>query len=762
MRKLIVTRGLPGSGKSTALKALNLDTITLSPDVFRLLISGPVMGQDGRFHVNQSTNQVVWPMMMNILDQRMARGETVVVDATHLTSADFKPYIDKARIHRYEVGCLDIDVPFHIALSRNNSRKDWTRVPDFRMMEMNELYRDNQVPESIVKLHNEDIPKFLEAKVLNLDKCKRVVHVGDLQGCVTVLKDLIEKLGGIQESDHWIFVGDALDRGIENGELIKFLMEDVINRPNVDFLWGNHEDHLHRYAVGLESVSREFQLKTLPQLKRAGITPEIADKFMNKVKDYVYYTRNDDMVMVNHAGLSGLPTPAWMLSTRQCAHGVGYYEEPIDHMWDTNTEKNGFIQVHGHRNSFGLPVNAGKRSFNLEGAVEFGGNLRAVVLDDLGWTPIMVRNPIISSFRERLHKKGTLTPAWMAEGTENETYMPEELWNAMQAHSEVREKPMGDFPHISSLNFSKKVFFDKSWDDIVVKARGLFVDTTTQPHVGIVARSGDKFFNVGEREETQIDVLAENLSYPIVGWIKENGFLGISGYDKKTDSLFLASKSTSEGDFANIVKEIVLDNLGSVENQERFKRKLRDLECSAIFEIIDPIRDPHITKYEKEGLVLLNVLQRSANLRQLPYEQLVEFAKEFDFPVKQKGVMLPNAIALKKWHERVSRDMSKEFEGYVMEDAKGFNFKVKLPWYSYWKWMRGVKDVILKERTGGRVLNDDRLVHRATVSGLDFTIDQAKEFVSWCREQPDDVLIKDIIQIREIYNVEDKPVPGLK
>lgn len=47
MRTLILTRGLPGSGKSTAIKKLGLENYTLSPDNFHLMLASPVALPDG-------------------------------------------------------------------------------------------------------------------------------------------------------------------------------------------------------------------------------------------------------------------------------------------------------------------------------------------------------------------------------------------------------------------------------------------------------------------------------------------------------------------------------------------------------------------------------------------------------------------------------------------------------------------------------------------------------------------------------------------
>ena len=114
----------------------------------------------------------------------------------------------------------------------------------------------------------------------------------------------------------------------------------------------------------------------------------------------------------------------------------------------------------------------------------------------------------------------------------------------------VREKHLAN--GISSFNFSNKCFFDKAWDSINVKARGLFV-TDNQ----VVARSYNKFFNIGERPETEMSSLRENLIFPVCAYIKSNGFLAIISADPTEDGkLFIASKSTNEGDFAGYIRDV--------------------------------------------------------------------------------------------------------------------------------------------------------------------------------------------------------------
>lgn len=70
--------------------------------------------------------------------------------------------------------------------------------------------------------------------------------------------------------------------------------------------------------------------------------------------------------------------------------------------------------------------------------------------------------------------------------------------------------------------------------------------------------------------------------------------------------LFIASKSTNEGDFAGYIRD-VLDKTLTTAQQAEFAEYLRKNNCTAVFECIDPIHDPHIVEYTHAHLVLLDL-----------------------------------------------------------------------------------------------------------------------------------------------------------
>lgn len=253
----------------------------------------------------------------------------------------------------------------------------------------------------------------------------------------------------------------------------------------------------------------------------------------------------------------------------------------------------------------------------------------------------------------------------------------------------VREKALCGNVH--SFNYSNKAFFEGVWNDVTTRARGLFCDVDTET---VVARSFDKFFAVGERSETQLEVLKDTLKFPVAAYRKENGFLGICSYrEGEYNDLFVASKSTNEGDFAILFRSI-LDHIMPAEKQWVFAQTLRSMNCSAVFEVIDPVNDPHMVKYDKANIILLALIRNDYEYHPYSFWMVQEVAKIYNLDCKQLVKVIGN------WEEFVEFYKSaldeKYIEGYVFEDNSGYMLKLKTNWYKYWKRMRSVLQALIK------------------------------------------------------------------
>jgi len=123
--KLIITVGLPGSGKSTYLARLGVNAIS-SDEIRRLIIDDP--------H-DQTIQRRVFAAMRYLVRQRIAAGRPeTFVDATHLTPWERRPYVKMAERYGCRLEALHFDVPLEICIERNRQREPMVPEEAIRKM----------------------------------------------------------------------------------------------------------------------------------------------------------------------------------------------------------------------------------------------------------------------------------------------------------------------------------------------------------------------------------------------------------------------------------------------------------------------------------------------------------------------------------------------------------------------------------------------------------------------------------------------------
>jgi predicted kinase len=123
--KIIITVGLPGSGKSTYLTRRGINALS-SDEIRRLIADNP---EDQTIHAR------VFATIRYLIRQRMAAGRRVTyVDATHLTRWERRPYVQLARRYQCELEALFFDVPVEVCIARNKRRGRVVPEPVIRKM----------------------------------------------------------------------------------------------------------------------------------------------------------------------------------------------------------------------------------------------------------------------------------------------------------------------------------------------------------------------------------------------------------------------------------------------------------------------------------------------------------------------------------------------------------------------------------------------------------------------------------------------------
>ena len=725
MRVLLLLRGSAGCGKTTWIEKKGLKPYTLSADDIRLLCQSPTMQVDGTVGISQANDNVTWKTLFNLLEVRMEKGEFTVIDATNSKTSEMNRYKEMCNTYRYRIFCVDFtDIPIEEVKRRNANREPLKRVPDEVIDKMYSRFATQKIPSGI-KVIKPDELDTIWMKMFDMSEYKKIHHIGDIHGCNTALQKYLSDNGGIKDDEFYIFTGDYIDRGLENADVVKFLIS-IMNKKNVLMLEGNHERWLWLYANDCIGKSKEFELITKPQLESARIDKKDIRQLYRKLGQCAYYKYGDNIYLVTHAGLSTIPKNLSYVATDQMIRGVGNYNdfEKIAETFLRTTPENVY-QIHGHRNTKGLPVQVNDRVFNLEGRVEFGGSLRCVQVDKDGIHTVEVENTVYK------------TPEMQNEQTVTSSSIADTII-ALRSNKYIQEKKFGN---ISSFNFTSKAFYDKIWDEQTTKARGLYLDTMKGK---VVARAYNKFFNINERPETKFDMLQYKLQFPVTAYVKENGFLGIVSYNEYEDELFIASKSTVDSQFAEWFKEMLYEKVSS-ENIQKMKEFIKEHNVSFVFECVDMKNDPHIIEYPNSELFLLDIVQNDMDFSKYEYDAMVDVANQLGLTPKEKAFEIATWQEFFDWYYDILEEdyeyNERKIEGFVIEDSVGYMTKLKLAYYNFWKFMRSIAHEAIRN---GYIKKTSAL-----------TTPTANEFYAWVRKLHDvedkESIPKDICTLRSLF-----------
>lgn len=756
MRTLILLRGAPGCGKSTWIKEHHLEDYTIGADELRLQMTGPTVNLKGKPCIEQDrkVEPAVWEELYKILEFRLGRGEFTVFNATNTKTQEMTNLRNLANKYKYRVYLVDFtDIPIDEVKRRNHSREPMKVVPDEVIDKAYSRFATQQVPSGIKVIRPDEFDTVL-LKPLDLSQYKVIHHFGDIHGCFDTLMEVLNGIGGIKEDEFYIFLGDYLDRGPKNVEMVKFMLENM-NRPNVLFLTGNHERELGIYS----RLQHDFTA-----IKKGSFTPRIVKAYLfqaaksagqtvSKISSdvlYKYLSKGDctEEEAANCLGyispilLQGefpLGSPAYVAMAEMLNAGIDpkdvskLYRKLGQCAWYTYHGKTVFachgglsnlnfvdnpVKISLHDMVYGIgdytEAGAVAEAWNLtmDGTIQFFGHRN---MEEL---PIQVNDTVIclngcpsvettgGKFRwadldaEGIHPhemdtidKITCAPTNAQPASINADTPVADLVRMLRESKDVEEKDMGD--GISSFNFTREAFIRHKFNSLSSYARGLFINTIENR---IVARGYEKFFKVEETDATSLFQLKTTLKFPVHVYKKYNGYLGIVTHSSDGKDFYICSKSTDKGTYAQGVRETVLNELGG--NASEFLKYLTDNDATALFEVIRPEEDPHIISYTHPEAVLLDVMKNTVKMEKLPYEELVSLAARFGLPVKELAFTLKNWKEFLTFHTAVEEPgyqyKGNWIEGFVIEDSDGFMVKEKTYYYDSWKKLRGVATSYLK------------------------------------------------------------------
>lgn len=675
-RQLFLTVGAPASGKSTFLKQHDLLRYTISPDELRPIVTSPaeylISTQSDKsgtyFDTDYQYENAVWKFLYQLLEQRMQKGQTVFVDATHLFRAAFNKYRVLAKKYHYDITLIDFmpkrlnsDTDMLTELNRRDDHRGRKIEP------VNDEARDKVMTKFIDRYHSlveKDFdgltyvsPDYFVAKYLapiqplDFNQYDTIQIIGDVHGDLGALEQVFENH---HTGVAYIFVGDYLDRGHKNVETFRFLQSLKAN--NIYLLEGNHEIHWRQWVESHKKHGR-FGSETLQQLIEAGITDQDLDHEIDRLLPYLYFTFDGQSYFVSHAGIEpanwienkiGKPLGRTALSLKPdstfinglAAKQYTPYDRDVDAVYNTEANTNKPMpfpyNIHGHRNAQSIPIG--------------NGLSRNLTCDDFfRW--VTITNTGIENHEIKSIDGETLVDKINHDVDVNDV----DLENGLVAH-----------------NFSKDTFYGHRWTPITMKARGFF---TNGNH--IAGRGFEKFFNLNENPQATLD----SLSYPVNIYNKWNGYLAIAFIE---DGQFhLLPKSGRENTWRTKQHASqVLMNMPDLTDKLRQWLK-QNPETSVTLEVIAPsLGDSHIIVYEHDTIQPLAVINNETGTFNPDGEKFFNIT-----PIS----VAHNITELRNIIKSEVKDVD---EGIVLRGANGQQLKVKTNYYRRAKEVRQRLDKI--------------------------------------------------------------------
>ena len=573
MRELYLTVGAPAIGKTHWIKKMGLQDYTVSSDEIRHIVANyqAVIGKDKKgeylkdYQIDYQSEYQVWNFLYAAVENRMKHGQTTFVDATHLFKGAFTKYNQLRIKYHYKVYLIDfmhkyidnLDKLSEMLNKRDSGRQRHVGVNTIEKYINRYLNVRNHFPQwaEVTSPFKVEISlKMADSFVYtDMSKFDTVKVIGDVHGDYGALQEVFN-------SHHrgvaYVFVGDYLDRGSKNPETLKFLSE--LKGNNIFFLRGNHEWRAEEF-LNTGKLHGNFR-KTWPQLNKEFGEKE-AKKMLSSIQkqllDYLCFEDSTKQkYLITHAGIEPLVamyTPVTLMNESDFVMGVPTEDEdPYNRDVDKQLSSEDIVQIHGHRNNFDHFDDC-YNAYNLTK----DGRFRWVEID---------------------MATGEVTPH------DIKSIDGEKLQDTLDSDPDVKNVELTD--GIIANNFTREAFENNRWTPTTTNARGLFTRNNE-----VVGRGFKKFFELGQTPTSTL----ESLGYPVKAYVKHNGFLAISFYDKDKQKVNVFSKGGGEP-YSTWARQI-LKELGMYESLENYYDQTEFQDTSVLFEIVDPINDPHIVKY---------------------------------------------------------------------------------------------------------------------------------------------------------------------
>ncbi len=363
---LVAMVGISSSGKSSFAKKHFLNTEIVSSDTCRGIVSNDENSMEA--------TKDAFELVDYIVRKRLERGLLTVVDATHVQRDSRKSILKAAKDYHCMPVAIVVDPSMEVCVQRHSERDDrnfHTGVLSTQQRQLKatlkqlkrEGFRYIYRLDTMEAIDNATItrqPMWTDKKALK----GPFDIIGDVHGCFNELIQLLEKLGYSVKKNNddrfdvsapsdrkAFFVGDLVDRGPNNVEVLRLVM-DMVKGGTALCVPGNHDVKLNRYLTG-----RKVQLTHGLEETVQEISYE-SEEFRNEVSEFIdglvgHMVLDEGKLVVAHAGMKSEYQGRGSAITRSFAlygETTGETDEyglPVRYNWAKDYRGKALV-VHGH------------------------------------------------------------------------------------------------------------------------------------------------------------------------------------------------------------------------------------------------------------------------------------------------------------------------------------------------------------------------------------------------------------------------------
>ncbi|MEM7245842.1 MAG: polynucleotide kinase-phosphatase [Acidobacteriota bacterium] len=316
-KSLVLLIGPSGAGKTTFAARHFPETVALSSDHFRGLVSDDCSSQEA--------SADAFEMLRTVADRRLARGRLTVIDATNVSAQARAPFVRLAKEHDVFAIAIVLNLSVATCAARNEQREDRNFGKQVVRNHSQALRRGLKrlKSEGFRKVHVLKSEEEIDAVRVEVrpawtdrsDERGPFDLIGDIHGCFSELKTLLEELGYLvlprddregfrlvpPEGRRALFLGDLVDRGPNSVDVLRLVMDSVEDGTGI-CVPGNHEAKLARWLDGKKVKLNHGLAETVEQMEPQD------DAFKTRVREFIaslvsHFVLDDGRLVVAHAGM---------------------------------------------------------------------------------------------------------------------------------------------------------------------------------------------------------------------------------------------------------------------------------------------------------------------------------------------------------------------------------------------------------------------------------------------------------------------------